>query len=342
MEHVKMIEKRIGVDVGYHSSNIDPIDREGCVGKSGIDKSYTFEMVLKLAYKIENKPNIIIKAGPNTKWYLKQCPKELIGFHHEKQKWRDISRCIMYIIDWDQEFEQSEHNEEGQINLQRIVDSSDEENIELFNQREEAEPNVSSTSIEEDDEELLEAKRQMAIFQRVIAEKEKQKQVKQQVSKSSIYKDELSAKIRSREFDELQAVDARIQEALRQIQVWEQDKVVIRQQVEQKLQDLDDASAEQVVEIYNQEQDKKKPMAKSSKKATTLADDDDGSEGTTKDKRGRSKIERNLDKTFENCGIIVITEDYEGAKARITLTRNPLQPTWKQRCLGQSRWRCGE
>lgn len=60
MEHVKMIEIRKGVDVGYHSSNIDPIDREGCIGVSGIDKSFTFEMVLGIAYKMENKPNIII------------------------------------------------------------------------------------------------------------------------------------------------------------------------------------------------------------------------------------------------------------------------------------------
>jgi len=99
---MKMIEKRIGVDVGYHASNIDPIDREGCVGKSGIDKTYTFEMVLQLAYKIEDKPNIIIKAGPNAKWYLKKCPKELIERHSEKQQWRDTSRCTMYIIDWDE------------------------------------------------------------------------------------------------------------------------------------------------------------------------------------------------------------------------------------------------
>jgi hypothetical protein len=102
MEYVRNYEKRFGVDVGYHSSNIDPIDREGCVGKRGIDKTYTFEMVLQLAYKIEDKPNIIIKAGPNAKWYLKKCPKELIEHNSDKQKWRDPSRCIMYIIDWNE------------------------------------------------------------------------------------------------------------------------------------------------------------------------------------------------------------------------------------------------
>ena len=103
MEHVKIIEKRKGVDVGYNSSNISPIDREGCVGASGIDKAFTFEMVLELAYKMENKPNIIIKAGPNAKWYLKHFQKDVIEDEiNKQQKWRDTSRCTMYIIEWDE------------------------------------------------------------------------------------------------------------------------------------------------------------------------------------------------------------------------------------------------
>ena len=103
MEHVKIIEKRKGVDVGYNSSNIYPIDREGCVGASGIDKSFTFEMVLNIAYKMENKPNIIIKAGANAKWYLKHFQKDVIEDEINKQtKWRDTSRCTMYIIEWEE------------------------------------------------------------------------------------------------------------------------------------------------------------------------------------------------------------------------------------------------
>jgi hypothetical protein len=101
MEHIKNIEKRIGVDVGYHSSNIQPIDKEVCVGKRGINKSLTFEEVLEIAYKIDCKPNIIIKAGKNAKWYLKKCQKDKIEESIEKQKWRDTSRCIMYIIEWE-------------------------------------------------------------------------------------------------------------------------------------------------------------------------------------------------------------------------------------------------
>jgi hypothetical protein len=70
------------------------------VGKSGIDKTYTFEMVLKIAYKMDNKPNIIIKAGKNAKWYLKYFQQDIIEDEIKKQKWRDTSRYVMYIIDW--------------------------------------------------------------------------------------------------------------------------------------------------------------------------------------------------------------------------------------------------
>ena len=101
MEHIKTIERRTGVDIGYHNSNIHPIDRDGCVGTSGINKSYSFEMVLELAYKMNNKPNIIIKPGKNAKWYLKHFQKDKIEDGIEKQKWRDTTRCTMYIIDWE-------------------------------------------------------------------------------------------------------------------------------------------------------------------------------------------------------------------------------------------------
>ena len=102
MEHVKLIEVRKGVDIGYHSSNMEPIDREGCVGVRGINKSFTIDMVLELAYKMDNKPNVIIKGGPNAKWYLKRFQKEVIDEEIEKQKWRDTSRCTMFIIDWNE------------------------------------------------------------------------------------------------------------------------------------------------------------------------------------------------------------------------------------------------
>ena len=101
MEYVKKFEKRIGVDIGYTSSNIHPPDRESCVGLSGIDKTLSLDRVIALAYKINPKPNIIVKAGENGKWYLKRFPTDVIDTEIEKQKWRDVSRSIMYIIEWD-------------------------------------------------------------------------------------------------------------------------------------------------------------------------------------------------------------------------------------------------
>ena len=101
MEYIKTIEKRTGIDIGYHNSNIHPIDREGCVGRSGINKSFTFEMVLEIAYKMDHKPNIIVKSGKNGKWYLKSFQKDIIEIEITKQNWRDTSRYIMYIIEWE-------------------------------------------------------------------------------------------------------------------------------------------------------------------------------------------------------------------------------------------------
>jgi len=103
MEHFKNIEKREGCDVGWYGSygDLHPKDREGCVGASGIDKTYTLDMVIKLAYKMDDKPNIIVKAGPNAKWYLKKVPPSKIDEAIEKHKWRDSSRSTMYIITWD-------------------------------------------------------------------------------------------------------------------------------------------------------------------------------------------------------------------------------------------------
>ena len=104
MEHITSFEKRIGVDVFYGNEyNLHPANGEGRVGVNGIDKSFTLDRVLSLAHTMPEKPNIIIKAGPNAKWYLKKCPIGEIGDEIERQqKWRDTSRCTMYIIVWDE------------------------------------------------------------------------------------------------------------------------------------------------------------------------------------------------------------------------------------------------
>ena len=101
MEYITHMEKRLGADLGYHESNLRPENGEGCIGKSGLDKNLTLERILEIAYKMDEKPNVIIKAGPRAKWYLKRCPKDLIDKEIGKQKsWRDISRYTMWIIEW--------------------------------------------------------------------------------------------------------------------------------------------------------------------------------------------------------------------------------------------------
>ena len=54
-----------------------------------------------MAYTMDNpRPNIIIKAGKNAKWYLKNCIPDKIDEKIEKNKYRDCSRFSMYIITW--------------------------------------------------------------------------------------------------------------------------------------------------------------------------------------------------------------------------------------------------
>lgn len=104
MNHFKNIKMISGVDVGYHKENLHPKNGDGCVGKSGINKDYTLSQVIELAYKMEEKPNIIIKAGKNAKWYFKKFDlddADTIEIEIKKQRWRDTSRCKLYIIDWE-------------------------------------------------------------------------------------------------------------------------------------------------------------------------------------------------------------------------------------------------
>ena len=47
------------------------------------------------------RPNIIIKGGKNAKWYLKYCRIDKLDKEIEKTKFRDTSRCTLFIITWD-------------------------------------------------------------------------------------------------------------------------------------------------------------------------------------------------------------------------------------------------
>jgi hypothetical protein len=96
MEYIKEI--RHGVDVGY-SSNLHPANGEGRKGSQGIDQNFTLEQVIQLARRMEEKPNIIIKAGKNAKWYFKRYSMEDLPAEIEKQQWRDTSKSTMYIIE---------------------------------------------------------------------------------------------------------------------------------------------------------------------------------------------------------------------------------------------------
>jgi len=100
MEYIKTFQKRKGVDIGYTNDNINPKNGEGCVGKSGINKDFTLLQMIELAYSMEEKPNILIKAGPHAKWYLKIFDTRVIESEIEKQNWRDTSRCTIYVIEW--------------------------------------------------------------------------------------------------------------------------------------------------------------------------------------------------------------------------------------------------
>ncbi|MBI95841.1 hypothetical protein CL656_01700 [bacterium] len=101
MEYITKIERRFGVDVGFNESNLHPKDGEGRVGKGGIDKNYTLNDVLKLAYKMDEKPNIIVRGGSRSKWYLKRFPLENLEKEIVKQKkWRDC-KVNMWIIEWE-------------------------------------------------------------------------------------------------------------------------------------------------------------------------------------------------------------------------------------------------
>ena len=106
MEHVACIRPRKGCDVNW-KKNLHPENREGCVGKEGIDKSYTLEQMVELAYKMEEKPNILTKAGINAKWYMKKIePRDIeseikiVTQRKSHPSPEQLANYTMYIIEW--------------------------------------------------------------------------------------------------------------------------------------------------------------------------------------------------------------------------------------------------
>jgi hypothetical protein len=105
MNRFSKIVKRRGCDVGGDNTNVHPVNGEGRVGKAGIDKTFTLEKVIDIAYRTPGKPNIIVKAGKNAKWYLKNIESSLIeGMIEEtnRSSWhKDVHNRVMYIIEWE-------------------------------------------------------------------------------------------------------------------------------------------------------------------------------------------------------------------------------------------------
>jgi hypothetical protein len=82
--------------------NLHPADGEGRVGNQGINANYTLDMVKEIAYRMPEKPNVIIKAGKNAKWYIKKCRKDEIIIEIEKMRNSGYSessrRSTIYVL----------------------------------------------------------------------------------------------------------------------------------------------------------------------------------------------------------------------------------------------------
>jgi hypothetical protein len=82
--------------------NLHPVDGEGRIGKQGIDANYTLDMLKAIAYRMPEKPNIIIKAGKKAKWYIKKCPKDEIIREIEKMRnsvyGKNAQRSTTYVL----------------------------------------------------------------------------------------------------------------------------------------------------------------------------------------------------------------------------------------------------
>jgi len=110
MQHFTKIEKRDNADVGFIGDIIKPLNNEGCIGKNGIDKSFSLDKLINMAYEVN--ANIIIKSGTNAKWYLKKFPVDEIENEISKQSWRDVTRTTMWIIEWKKKNDLKDRNKD--------------------------------------------------------------------------------------------------------------------------------------------------------------------------------------------------------------------------------------
>lgn len=96
MEKAHIIRNWGNADLKWRN-NIKPLNNKYCVGKEGIDKNLTFPEVCELAFEV--KANIIVKGGPNAKWYLKKIDKNKIQQGIIKAK-PFIKNQSMWEVEW--------------------------------------------------------------------------------------------------------------------------------------------------------------------------------------------------------------------------------------------------
>jgi hypothetical protein len=92
-----------GADLKW-GKNLHPADGEGRVGAAGFNKANTLEMMKAIAHGMPGKPNIIVKAGKNAKWYIKTCPPDEILAEIEKlrnsARGGNMHRATLYVLSY--------------------------------------------------------------------------------------------------------------------------------------------------------------------------------------------------------------------------------------------------
>ena len=102
-ELVKKLERYEGIDIGWSVSNPEREymgAHEERRGKNGFNGELDLDQMLAISYTFEPRPNVIVKGGPNSKWYIKLIPiNEVHDF--DKQKWRSgLKNALLWIIEW--------------------------------------------------------------------------------------------------------------------------------------------------------------------------------------------------------------------------------------------------
>ena len=97
----KMV-RREGSDLGHLIYPADGSkDAEKRDGARGFLKTLTLGEMIGIASRMEERPNIIVKAGLNAKWYLKSFPKERIDEEFENNRTREgVKNCTLWVWEW--------------------------------------------------------------------------------------------------------------------------------------------------------------------------------------------------------------------------------------------------